>query len=179
MSWTSWLNEKVAWETTEYIPRSTAIQRLCSQGLIPFLQFHGYAILISPKELGSRIATGLYNNMTRSHLESDWSFGPVENSCMLDDYEARYRHVISLDEWQKFWSIWGAWSDFDTERHRGWDRQRDVENYLWTQIDAEESRQTAVVREFIEEEEYVPEHDSRDAYLRDAAESKEWGGRRR
>jgi hypothetical protein len=178
MSWNSWLNEKVAWDITEYIPRGTAIQRLCNQGLVPFLESHGYAVAISPKDLGSRVATGLYNNMTRSHLESEWSFGPVENSSMSDDYEVRYRHVISSDEWQKFWSIWGVWSDFDTERHYGWDRQRDVEDYIWTQIDAEGSRQTAIVNEFLSEE-YVPEHDSRDAYLRDAAESNEWGGRRR
>jgi hypothetical protein len=175
MSWTSWLNEKVAWDA-EYVARGTAIQRLCKQGLIPFLESHGYAIG-NHNELGSRIATGLYNNMRRSFLESDWCFGPVENRYLSEDYEARYRHVIDSEEWEKFWSIWG-WSDFSTETNYGWDRRQDVEVYLWTQIDADASRQTAVVNEFLNDE-YAPEHDSRDAYLRDAAESNEWGGYRK
>jgi hypothetical protein len=178
--WNNWLNETVYWDTTDEILRRTAIRRLCRSGLIPFLESHGYILNVDETELGSRIATGMYNNRHVGYIESNWSFGSVENSCMNSDYQAHFRHVIDIDEWEKFWTIWGCWGDLDKDMRYGWDRQRDIENYIWSLISAERSRQTLIIREILgEDDEYETEHDSRDAYLRESAESNEWGGYRR
>ena len=172
INWNRWLNEYVCMDPEDYVRRRVAIHRLCSYGLIPFLRANGYSIAISNKELGSRIATGLYNNHGRHMLESDWSFGPIENTCMNDDYRAHFHHVINDAKWEVFWEQWGGW--LDQHRHA------DIQDYIWSQVCSEHSPETEIANEHIYgEEEYAAEHDSRDVYLKDSIESNEWGGIRK
>ena len=179
--WNNWLNEYVSCDVYDELPRRTAIYRLCKRGLIPFLQSHGYAVEVSIKELGSRIATGLYINRGKSYCDSNWKFGYPEELSLNCDYRDRYYHVIDSEEWDKFWEIWGTWIDLDADSFRGADRRFDIQEYMWTQICHERSEQTRIVNEFlgIEDGQDVSEYDNRDTYLRDAAESNEWGGYRK
>ena len=179
--WNEWLNEHVVWDIQDEIPRRNAIYRLCKRGLIPFIESHGYVVDVSVKDLGSRIATGLFINKGKSSVDSNWNFGYSEEFSINCDYRDRYYDVIDIDEWTKFWEIWGIWSDIDEETFRGRDRQRDIEEYMWTQICHEKSYQTRVVNEFlgIERSDDVSEYDNRDTYVKDSTESNEWGGYRR
>ena len=178
--WNEWLNELVAWDVNDELPRRAAIYHLCKRGLVPFLASHGYTIEVSVKELGSRIATGLFINRGKHTYDSNWSFGYVEEFSNNCEYRDRYYHVIDSDEWSKFWEIWGTWSDLDADSFRGLDRRLDIQEYMWTQICHERSYQTGIVNEFLGiEGEDVSEYDNRDTYLKDAAESNEWGGYRK
>jgi hypothetical protein len=178
MNWENWLREIVTWGLTEEIPRHVAIRRLCKYGLIPFLNSHGYVLGINHIQLGSRIATGLYKNINKNGADSNWSFGLVINNRMCEEYEDQYRSIIDQDAWDAFWETWGCWSDFDPDTHYGWDRQMDVQYDIWSQIHAEGSKHTAAIDEMFRNE-YETEHDSRDSYLKDVAESNEWGGYRK
>jgi len=181
-NWNIWLDELVFWDNYEYIPRRAAIGRFCRNGLIQFLQKHGYEVQINPKQLGARIATGLYKNRNKSILDSDWSsFGPIENNYNSEEYKDHYYHIVDSDRWDYFWSIWGIWSDVDLDEYRGWDRRMDIQDYIWTQLSLELSPQTQTINELlgIFYEDIVEDGDGRDVYLRDMAESNEWGGIRR
>jgi hypothetical protein len=181
MTWNEWLSETVCWDADEYITRQTAIYRLCKYGLIPFFEANGYVISIKLETLCSRIATGLYNNQYVNTLDSNWTFGPIENTVEADSLEhlAHYNHVMPVEEWEHFWAIWGVWPDVCNKTNYGWDRQNDIRDYMWTQLSLEESPQTQVVNELLcIDEGGAVEQDRRDAYIRDISESNEWGGRR-
>jgi len=178
MSWTAWLDANVEWDQNESILRRQAIHKMCTYGLVPFLASHGYYITLSPKEFGSRIATGLFKNQGKRYLDSDWGFGPTENEYMTEEYNIQFGHDISDDAWETFWGLWGVWDDVDN-RDSGKDRQREIQEYVWSQIDGERSPQLIRLRALNEEEEYAAELDGSDAYLKDARESNEWGGMRK
>jgi hypothetical protein len=180
MSWTSWLREPVFWAGVEEIPRHKAITRLCG-ALERFIKAHGYDLGCYPKQLRSNIATGLFNNRGKSVVESDWDLLPC-NTSGLDDDKTHFYHTIGRQEWAAFWARWGVWSDVSAEHFRGVDRQLDIQEYIWTQLNLERSFQTQVVNELLgisEETTYEDRTTGGDVYLRDAAESGEWGGYRR
>ena len=181
MNWEDWLNETVTWDLYDDIPRRTAIYRLCKMGLIPFLASHGYVVEVPLKLLGSRIATGLYMNRGRRSFESNWEFGYQEARKVDCPYKVHYAHVIDTEEWHKFWKFWGTWHDVDAELMYGIDRQYDIQEYMWTQISQDKSHHTRIVDELlgIEVGEDVSEYENRDTYLKESAESNEWGGRRK
>jgi len=173
MNWHDWLNEYVCWDTQEDITRKSAIYRLCKYGLIPFFEANGYRISITLHTLCSRIATGMYNNRNVNTLESDWNIGQTENTFWNNKYhKIQYEHVLSADTWEHFWSLWGLWHDVNTSCRHGWDRQNDISEFMWTQINLEESLQMQVVNEMLGIEEGGDEElDRRDAYVRDMTES--------
>lgn len=173
MNWEEWLNESVWWDMSEDIPRKLAIYRLCKYGLIPFCEANGYRITIRLDTLSSRIATGMYNNRYVNTLESDWNIGEIENMFLDNKYHIiHYYNVLSYDKWENFWSLWGLWSDINTSSAYGWDRQNDISDFMWAQINLEESPQMQVVNEMLGIEDCAnDEQDRRDAYIRDIAES--------
>lgn len=180
MSWDAWLDEHVKWDINNYtIKRRAAIHKLCKYGLIPFLQSHGYSVGVDDKELGSRIATGLYNNQNKTFLESDWNFGSIPNELLTEEYEMYFNHHINDEEWDKFWELWGVWSDVDKCCQYGAARQQDIRQYMWSQLNSNLSAQMIQLKEKEDVEENAYEYDTGDAYLRDAKESGEWGGIRK
>ena len=181
INWNNWLNKDVSWDMGENIPRRTAIYRLCKIGLIPFIESHGYMMKSSLKQLGSNIATGLFINREKSHIESNWNFGYTEDLNITAENKNRYYHVIDTYDWAKFWEIWGLWCDIDVNMFRGLDRQIDIQEYMSTQIWYERSPQTRIVNEFLgfENGENISEHEGRDIYLKESSDSNEWGGYRR
>jgi hypothetical protein len=180
MSWKHWLNEPVFWAEVEEIPRYKAISRMCD-GLTILLKRHGYELGCFKQQFRSNIATGLFNNRGKSCIGSDWRIAPCNTSGLEDD-RTHYYHTIGPSEWSAFWQTFGVWRDVDPSQFRGKDRQIDIQEYLWTQLNLEESFQTQVVNELLgisEETSYEDRTHGGDVYLRDAAESGEWGGYRR
>ena len=179
--WNNWLEESVVWDVYEDIPRRIAIHRLCKRGLIPFVESHGYVMNATLNELGSRIATGLFINRGKRTLERNWRFGYIESETNTPEYKYRYQQIIDTEEWEKFWNIWGVWSDLDNYSLDGHHRQYDIQEYIWTQLSVELSPHTRIVDEFlgIEENEDISELDGKDIYLKESSESNEWGGYRK
>jgi hypothetical protein len=182
ISWKSWLNEAVAWGN-EYVPRHVAIHRFVKDGLTPFVNSKGYSFACTPLVLQSRIATGLYNNMGVSCSESDWRIAVANNDYLEGDVD-HFWHMMDSDAWEGFWEAWGRWTDVSEDSWRGPDRRIDIEQYVWTQISIEGSAQTRVVNSLAGiYEDYSEDrgnhHAREDVYLREAADSGEWGGYRR
>lgn len=180
-SWNDWLHETVSWGM-KLMPRYKAIRHFVTNGLIPFIQSKGYTVACSPQALQSRIATGLYNNRSKSCVESDWRIARV-NTEFLEYDEAHFWHVFDSAAWERFWGgTWGDWTDVHTDSWRGEDRRIDIAHYIWTQISLEGSPQTRVVNEMMG---WYEEHGDdvaasrEDVYLREAADSGEWGGYRK
>ena len=114
-------------------------------------------------------------------LESNWRFGYIESETNTPEYKYRYQQIIDTEEWEKFWNIWGVWSDIDNYSLYGHHRQYDIQEYIWTQLSLELSPHTRIVDEFlgIEENEDISELDGKDIYLKESSESNEWGGYRK
>ncbi len=118
-------------------------------------------------------------------MGSDWRFGELMTEWAEEDLW-HWQHVISEQEWDGFWSDWGSWVDVNPDiSWRGQDRRDDIQAYCWTQIDLEHSAQTQIVNEMMGywEADEPPSggqqnrHD--DVYLKESAESGQWGGYRR
>jgi hypothetical protein len=166
-----WLDE-IVWNGVEYIPRYTAIWRFVSKGLHPFLLKNGYVLQLDVKEFSSGIASLLYQNRGVSCLDAKCR-RILPCTVEEQDHKEHYYHVLS-DKWDMLWSQW-SWSDLQGDR--GPDRQIDIQEYCWSQLDLDESPQTRVVEELLdtlEESPYLGRGE--DVYLREAAESNEWGG---
>jgi hypothetical protein len=166
-----WLDEIVCWNGVESIPRYTAIWRFVSRGLHPFLIENGYRVLGDVKALTLGISHLLFVNRGRSCLDSQIPSISYEEEA---DNKAHYYHVLSETKWDIFWDAWTLWSDLTSER--GQDRQIDIQEFVWSQLNLDESPQTRVVDELLASFEEVGTTTKEDVYLREAAESNEWGG---
>lgn len=183
--WLTWLNEPLEFGP-DTIPRRSIIHMFVKDGLLPFLRKKGYTVYGGYREIQSAIATGFYKNQGKAFLESDWSMIPVLNDTYNIEDLWHYHHILSQDDWDILWSEWDEWTDISDES-RGWDRQQDIQNFIWTQIDLDNSAQTMIVMEHTwggdDTEDVDAYRRSRnlkdDIYLREAAESNEWGGYRR
>jgi hypothetical protein len=176
MNSTTWLNQIVCCND-EYIPRRRAIWQFVSRNLVPLLFSHGY-IVYSDKSLACGIATLLYTNRNLSCLETYTQPRQVVEN--LDEYLIHYYHVMNESAWNSMWSSCASWSDISEESYWGLDRRLDIQAYCWTQINLEESPQTQVVNDLLSfDVEVQGQTRAEDTYIKEAADSNEWGGYRR
>jgi hypothetical protein len=56
---------------------------------------------------------------------------------------------MSWEIWEEFWALWGVWGDFRPEEFRGQDRRLDIQEFVWGQVDLENSPQTDVLLELM------------------------------
>jgi hypothetical protein len=184
-----WLDSYVDWMDSEEIPRRVALSRFLQHGLIPWVHSRGYRIRAPLRLLGSRIATGLWVNRGLSCLESNWRFGN-ENIDYIPEERWHFNDKFDSEGWEGFWEAWGNWGDFSLTTSRGDDRRIDLQEYIWTQIDLENSPQTKELCEILGIDFAIVDDGEpvatagrggrkEDMYLREAKESGEWGGWRR
>jgi hypothetical protein len=182
MKWTEWLDEFI---TTPYgdIPRRTMLHRFVRYGLKPLVEAHGYRWAKGINDIQSALATGLYLNHEKPLMISDWTTIPTYTGDAIQEDADQFNLIFTWDVWDPFWSTWGSWEDVATDTNYGADRRIDIQAFIWGQLDLHNSAQTQVVDEFIDdgndhdESERRRRHD--DVYIRDSAESGEWGGYRR
>jgi hypothetical protein len=188
MQWNEWQHQEIWWNEQEVLPRTSCIRRFVRDGLYPFLHQKGYRFKRSLEAITNDIANGLFENRLKSCLESDWAY-PSVNTDFVEDDKWHWGDVLSEEEWATFWNIWGRWEDVNLDSFRGQDRRIDIETYCWTQLDLDASPASEFVNElynFNQAESDAPQAPSapwkkarEDTYLREAAESGEWGGYRR
>jgi hypothetical protein len=182
-TWYSWLYETVTWNEVETMPRYMAIRAFVRDGLLPLVKRCGYRLHGSEQGLVNRIATGLYNNRLASYTESDWSFG-IQNHDMTDEDRDHFNHVLDSDLWSDFWSVWGCWDDVHETSWRGQDRRLDIQDYIWTQVDVENSSATDFVNEMfgigeeVDSSQKTQRRAQDDTYVRESADAGYDGYRR-
>ena len=143
-----WLRENCYWGAEE-MPRWKCIRTFVHDCLIPFIQRAGYEWRWPSKEIQNRIATGLFENRTKTHLMSNWSYllpcAPIQS----DEQEAHFHHILNRQEWDRFWGTWGNWTDVSLHEPYGFDRRHDIEYYVWGELDLAISSQTRELEEII------------------------------
>lgn len=205
ISWNDWLLEPISVRPEGGLaPRATILRRFVEDGLVPFLHGRGYRLACTVAEFRSVLATGLYENEGLSCLESHWDFG-VKNTDYLPEEKMHFYDVLDSEAWDAFWESWGDWADVTLTAFRGQDRRNDIQEACWSQLNLEDSPQTKVVLELLGIDDAAlaaaagpqkgraggggaapPARQGRsrgrtheDTYIREAAESGEYGGYRR
>ena len=174
----TWLHEMVEWDSAEYIPRRIAIYRFVVYGLYPFLTANGYALLSNEKDFVTSIGTMLYLQRDASCLDSHpLLIQGARRDCIED--KQHFYHVLGWSKWQNFWNEWGIWQDVSLDYERGEDRRIDIQEFCWLHIDLDSSSQSLIVKEHMGLLEENMTGKGEDVYLREAAESNEWGGYRK
>ena len=183
MDFEEWLDEYVNW-FGEAFPRRVCIARFVRKGLVPFLSENGYTIGRSTDCLGNYIANGLFENSGLSHLDAEWRYPAVNIHGVAED-RWHYNFVIDGAAWEGFWNVWGGWGDLSELEFRGEDRRMDIQEFIWTQINLEGSRQTAELYEIMlggEEDDTnmaLSRKQVNDTYLQESVEYNGWGGYRK
>lgn len=136
-----WLREIVCWDMCDYIPRHVAISRFVTHGLYPFITSNGYCFYDSPTILKNRLIQMLYANRDKSWIECC-----TYDAELDEDHKEHYYYVFS-DKWDDFWARWALWKDLND--WRGPDRQLDIQEFCWSQLNLDESSQTQVVEELL------------------------------
>jgi hypothetical protein len=149
MKFDAWLNGLVRVNNV-IIRRREWIREFVGNGLYPWVKSKGYVWAVSEVQLRNAIATGLYENMGVSYLSSVWNY-PVSNTETHEYDKSHFYHVLSLDEWDKFWVTWGNMSDVSNDNSRGQDRRFDIQEFIWGQLDLVNSPQTAILDEMLED----------------------------
>jgi hypothetical protein len=181
-----WLDEPVWW-TVQRIPRKIVLHRFVKDGLVRFIRSCGYELGRPVRELYTDIATGLYLNYYAYKGRSVWMDEPYNTEPIPED-RIHFNDVIGFDRWDTFWSAWLDWSDLSPDFPNGRERQMDIEEFVWRQLDLDNSPQTEVLyyRMHQELDEDAGDEFGRgsgpgpaqrgDVYLEEAAG---WGGYRR
>lgn len=181
-----WLYQPVHWSGGTYSPRWKVLHWFVYDGLLPWMEARGYRWGCSNAYLASCIATGLYENEGRSHVESEWNY-PGKNVSSSYEEEAHFHFVVSQETWDTFWYSYGGWGDLTLDTFRGLDRRLDIQAFVWGQLDLEASPQTRTFYELCMGGDDEPEQPSpaaprapqQDTYLQETLEYNGWGGYRR
>jgi len=177
MSIKLWLHEPVIFGQS-HVKRGALLKSFLNDGLVPFMNDMGYVIGTPVPRLYNDIVTGLYENQKKSALESVWSTDYYCRDWTVED-RAHYYHTVAPDLWEKFWNNWKWIEDFSEFSYRGPDRRMDVEEYVWRQLDLDNSYQSEVLygtEEDADEQEIEDNSKKVDVYL---VEASGWGGMRR
>ena len=184
MRFIDWLQEPIHWQGGTVLPRWKVVRWFGLECLAPFLHEHGYRLGCSDQDFLDRLASGLYDNRSKCHMESEWRY-PWTHSDAIAEEEDHFYHVVSRDKWETFWAAYGSWTDVSLDSFRGPDRRLDIEAFVWRQIDLETSPQTRVIAEVLlggdDDEVAAPvvRKSTQDVYLQETVEYNGWGGYRR
>ena len=177
MSLKLWLHEYVLWGESQ-VKRGKVLRGFLDEGLIPFINSMGYSLGTAPNVMFGHIACGLYENKSCSTFESKWNTEMFCRNSIPED-KMHYYHVIDPDAWRWFWNQWKNIEEFSEFSFRGRDRQMDIEEYVWRQLDLDNSYQSEVLyggEDEGEEQEIDDNSKKVDVYL---IETSGWGGLRR
>ena len=175
----TWLKEP-AWWGIDSAPRGKILLAFVKEGLIPFIESKGYKFGRSANELFTDIATCLYVNWNYSAMETMILDVPCNPDGTAEE-RIHYYDTVGVDDWTAFWSEWSDWSEIaTTEAARGRDRQINIEEYVWRQLDLDNSLQTEVLYYRMNDE--TPEDSAEDGTKRPDVyleEASGWGGLRK
>lgn len=168
--------------------RCEAIELFVTDGLVPFIESHGYLFASTPIDLTKMIANGLYMNWNLSHIESEWDCATFNSEWkngvdMYSDDKTHYLTVVGWQDWENFWKMWGDWVDVSIDSFRGPDRRLDIQHFVWGQLDLTLSEQSTVLDEILNDEEDAQDYNQKQPYKRNddiyLRETEGWGGYRR
>ena len=168
-----WLKEPTLWGL-ESVPRGKILLKFVEDDLVPFVESRGYKFGRNVSELFTYIATGLYMNEGRSTMDSEWTDVPY-NADGTAEERIHYYDSIDVDAWAKFWDKICDWDEVGLCR----ERQIDIEEFVWRQLDLDSSPQTEILYYRMNDDTFDETDDvgkKADIYLE---ETSGWGGLRK
>lgn len=133
--WDYWINEPVFLDegVLNILKRKHAIYVFCTEGLLPFLERFGFAIVYDEKQLTAILLRMLYALSQRKQIKSV----PFQDKPYEEVY-AYYLHLIDSQEWERFWSTWGQMQDFLPDSF-GYKLRAELPEFIWSWLDFDSS----------------------------------------
>lgn len=157
------MDVEVDWGFDEKIKRKVLIYNFVVEGLIPFVNGHGYNFGCKTNEIVRAVAKTLYHGCNYHRN--------INDNYRKEDLD-HYYYILEDSHWDSLWETWGHWCDVDEEQVRNRER---IRLCAWSLLDLERSAQTRRVDEELglyDEEDVdkkpIKKNDS-DPYLQDAA----------
>lgn len=134
-AWRRWLNVEVEWDSLEMVKRKVLIYDMVMEGLIPFLNSHGYTFGCETSEIVRAVSRVIYHSCSYHRT--------INQGYRQEDLD-HYYYILDDERWDGFWSQWGRWYDVDDEKVK---IRELIRICAWSLLDLEKSAQTRVVDE--------------------------------
>jgi hypothetical protein len=145
MEWSAWLEEDIS----SMFRRKDAIKTLIEDGILPLFKRIGYTMSCTPHELGSIIATIMYEHGRKSLLSVDLGRHPYSKCELFDDYRMHYDETMGYESWKHVWLAWVFWTELTA------DMKGLIEEVCWLNTDLASSPEIMAFDAQFEEEEEV------------------------
>jgi hypothetical protein len=145
MDWNDWLREDISLMYT----RGSIIRTIIGSSIIPLLKQEGFVLGCSPEELGSMIASTLYEHGTKSFLSTPHLIHPYADAEFFEDYRSHYYSKMSYDKWNNVWKAWSCWVELTS------DTMAMIEEICWMNINLSASPEIMAFDAGFEDEEDV------------------------
>ncbi len=109
-AWLYWINETIFLDkgVTNAMKRKHAYYVFCKEGLVPFLESHGYIIEGSDQKFTAKLLRLLFHMWKGYHVKA------ISQDCDFEeDQFDLYCHTMDSASWERFWSSWEGFQDFE------------------------------------------------------------------
>ena len=132
--WNKWLNEEIYTGIIDHVPRHVAINRMCVDGIFPFMKKAGYDA--SEQRLTKDILYCIYQ-----YYKGSKPTIPNRQHVRLELFE-QFHHIFDSDALLHFWDVWGSIKDFDTDGY-AYQFRGELPFLVWNYINFDSSPVTA------------------------------------
>ena len=129
--WSYWINEPVFLDkgVSNIVKRKQAIYLFCCEGLIPFVEKHGFKLRYKTTQL-TRIVLRLLFQMERGKKVKPLAY---EDNLPMEMYQL-YSDIFDFERWESFWSRWADYQDFE-EGKPGFPLRSSLSEFVWSWVD--------------------------------------------
>jgi hypothetical protein len=163
--WEYWINEPVYLDGGVFniVKRKQAIAIFVKEGLVPFIEKSGYYFEYSDVKLAHILLTVLYRLYEGKQILAHPRYDKY-----VDEQMFLYDHLFDTMAWDRFWSVWGSYQDFQEGRF-GESLRYKLPGLVWSWIDLERSPRAIRLEKDLEEQENQEEFPKgkEDPYLQD------------
>jgi len=148
--WRDWLNKYVYIDvrTEDYIvKRFQSFQYFCKEGLIPFVESHGYNFNMN-YHLANELENVLYHGNDVFNRQQPF-YRPQSDRYKMDlDFDYYLLKGISDSDWERFWKDWHWMTDFHEDNFRN---RLMIPIFVYQRLNLEISRMTNILTDELEE----------------------------
>lgn len=108
--------------------RGGIIRAIIEKSIMPLLKGEGFVLACSSEELGSMIASTLYEHGNGSFLNTPQLKHPFIGAEFFEEYRSHYYSRLSYDKWGNLWKAWSFWTELTA------DTMAMIEEICWVNI---------------------------------------------
>lgn len=145
MDWNHWLREDISSMYT----RGGVIRAIIERSIVPLLKAEGFVLACSAQDLGSMIASTVYEHGGKSFTSAPYLKHPYRAVECFDEYRGHYFARMSYEKWNKLWKAWSFWAELTA------DTRAMIEEICWVNINLSASPEIMAFDAGFEDEEDV------------------------